>query len=99
MRVVLGMSDLLTDAEHRVMGLTAEVWNTLVREVVGNGPARDGDLAELATDIHRIQERVLAQAAARAYPDRYRLLGGYHPSEVRAEAERGQVSWEIDVVP
>lgn len=74
----VALLDPLTDAEHRVMDLTAEVWNTLVREVVGDGPARDGDLAELAHDIHRIQERVLAQAAARAYPDRYRLLGG-HP--------------------
>ncbi len=68
--------ELLTDAEHRVMAMTAEIWNTIVQEVVGNGSSREGDLAELATDIHHIQERILAQAAARAYPDRYRLLGG-----------------------
>lgn len=68
-------SPLLTDAEHRAMGLTTELWNLLC-EIVGNGPSRAGDLRELAHDVHVIQERILAQAAGRAYPDRYRLLGG-----------------------
>lgn len=69
------MSDLLTESEHRAMAMTADLWNLLVGDVVGHGSAREGDIAELASDIHRIQERVLAQAAARAYPDKYRLLG------------------------
>jgi hypothetical protein len=70
------MSELLTDAEHRAMDLTGELWNLLCREVVGHGPSRDRDLRELAHDLHVIQERILAQAAGRAYPNRYRLLGG-----------------------
>ena len=72
------MSDeLLTDAEHRAMDLTVDLWNLIAREIVGHGPARAGDLAEMCSDVHGIQERILAQAAARAYPDRYRLLGGW----------------------
>ncbi len=68
--------DLLTEAEHRAMDLTVQLWNLLCREIIGNGPSRPGDVQELARDLHVIQERILAQAAGRAYPDRYRLLGG-----------------------
>lgn len=73
------MSDdpgLMTPLEHDAMAQSAELWNTLVA-IAGDGPARDGDLQELAFHIHGIQRAVLKQAAARAYPDRYRLLGGY----------------------
>lgn len=66
----------LTDAEHRAMDLTAQLYNLLCRDVIGDGPSRDGDCAELAAEIHTIQHRIMAQAAARAYPDRYRLMGG-----------------------
>lgn len=44
-------------------------------DITGDGPARGADLAELAVHLHAIENTVLAQAAARAYPDRYRLLG------------------------
>jgi len=57
------------------MDMTAELWNHLVRNVVGNGRSRLGDLGEIAGHIHGIQHAVMSQAAARAYPDRYRLLG------------------------
>lgn len=66
----------LTDAEHRAMALSAELWNLLAMEVVGAGRSRDGDLRELVGHVHAIQHAVLSQAGARAYPDRYRLLGG-----------------------
>lgn len=68
------MSELLTDDEHRLMDLTGELWKVLC-EVVGDAPARSADLAEAAAHVHAIQNMVLAQAAARAYPDNYRLLG------------------------
>lgn len=71
-----GRATLLTDAEHKAIDLTAELWSLLCREIVGQDRSRDRDLAELAAHIHAIQNDVLAQAAARAYPDRYRLLGG-----------------------
>lgn len=66
---------LLTPDEHRAMDLTAELWGQLCA-VAGDASSRRQDLAELATHIHAIQHAVLAQAAARAYPDRYRLMGG-----------------------
>jgi len=65
----------LTPAEQDAMAMTAELWNLIVRDVVGNGASRDQDLAELAAPIHAIQHMVMAQAAARAYPDQYRLVG------------------------
>lgn len=66
---------VMTETEHRAMDLTAELWNALC-VIAGTGPARPGDLAELCAHIHAIQHAILAQAAARAYPDRYRLMGG-----------------------
>lgn len=68
-------SEPLTPEEHQALQLTADLWNLLNR-IVGNDRSRAGDLAEVASHIHNIQHAVLAQAAARAYPDRYRLLGG-----------------------
>lgn len=74
------MSELLTDDEHRLLDLTGELWRVLCA-VVGNEPSRAVDLAEAAAHVHAIQNMVLAQAAARAYPDRYRLLGGQLTSD------------------
>lgn len=68
------MSDLLTPDERLALGETADLWNRLSR-IVGDGPARIADLAELATHIHGIQRAVMAQAAARECPHLYRLLG------------------------
>lgn len=64
----------LTPEEHRVMDVTADLANAL-RAVIGDGPTATNDWNEVATPIRAIQHTVLAQAAARAYPERYRLLG------------------------
>lgn len=69
------LADLLTPDEHRAMDLTAQLADALA-VIVGDGPTRAHDLNELAGYVHLIQHAILAQAAARAYPDRYRLLGG-----------------------
>lgn len=69
-------TDLLTEAERQAVALTAALWNLLAADVVGHGRSRPGDLAELGHHVHAIQQAVLSQAAARAYPDLYRLLGG-----------------------
>jgi len=66
---------LLTEAEHRAMDLTVELVNLIAGEIVGHGRTRESDLNELVRDIHAVQRTILKQAAARAYPDRYRLLG------------------------
>ena len=70
------MNDMLTPAELQAMDLTVELVNLMCGQVIGQGPSRPGDIAEFVSSIHRIQQQILSQAAARAYPDRFRLLGG-----------------------
>jgi hypothetical protein len=66
---------MLTPDELAAMDLTAELANLFGR-IIGDGPTRDGDWSEVAVHIHTLQHLIMAQAAARAYPDRFRLLGG-----------------------
>lgn len=72
--------ELLTPAELRAMDLTAELANQLAA-ITGERSTRGSDVAELVHHIHVIQHAVMAQAAARAYPDRFRPLGGRVESE------------------
>lgn len=65
----------LTEDEHQAMALTADLANTMAR-IIGHGSTAQADLTEVVYRIHAIQHTIMAQAAARAYPDRYRLLGG-----------------------
>lgn len=65
---------LLTIAEQNAIDQAAKLWNSLVG-IVGHGPTRESDLGELCAHIHAIQHAVMAQAAARAYPNDYRLAG------------------------
>lgn len=65
----------LTDTEHRALDLTAELARLLMGEVISHGPARAQDLSEAVTLVHSLQHMIMAQAAAREHPDRYRLLG------------------------
>jgi hypothetical protein len=73
-------ADVLTVAELAAVQQAADLWGTLCK-VVGNGPTRNHDLAELAAHIHAIQHAVMSQAAARIYPDLYRLLGESRPEQ------------------
>jgi hypothetical protein len=70
----------LTEDEHRAMELAAQLVNQVVR-IMGFSDSRHGDIQELVWHIHGIQNMILAQAAARAYPDRYRLLGKVIPGD------------------
>jgi hypothetical protein len=70
------VSELLTEADHRAMRLSAELMSFIARDVIGDGVNRSQDLAEAAAHIHGVQNMILAQAAARAYPNLYRQLGG-----------------------
>ena len=67
-------NELLTPSEKLAMHRTTELWSVL-QEVVGNDISREGDLRELCQAIHVIQRAIMAQAAARAYPTEFRLLG------------------------
>ncbi len=68
------MSELLTEVEHEALALSGQLANKL-RSIIGSGPCADADWTEAAQMIHGIQAFVMSQAAARAYPDRYRLHG------------------------
>lgn len=67
---------MLTPAERKALELTKDLYNLLAGEIVAAGPWRDADLGEAALRIHGIQHMIMAQSAARAHPDEYRLLGG-----------------------
>lgn len=71
---------LLTDAEHRLVETLGVAMSIFAQDVVGDDETtRDNDLNEFASRIHDLQARVLMHAAARAYPQRYRLNGGPAP--------------------
>ncbi len=69
-------SELLTGAEHEVVELLGQAASSFAVNVVDFNPAtRAADIDEFCSRIHDLQARVMAQAAARAYPDRYRRSG------------------------
>lgn len=65
---------LLTVEEQAAVQMCGDLWGLLCK-ITGEGPTRDYDLSELVTHVHALQNAVLSQAAARAYPGRYRALG------------------------
>jgi len=65
---------LLSIEERNAMAATAQL-NGLMKRIIGRGPTGEQDLSEFVIHLHAIQNMILAQAAARAYPDTYRLLG------------------------
>lgn len=67
-------SPALTVGEHDAVTAVAAAWAAICK-VVGDGPTRASDLQEVVHHIHALQHFVMAQAAARAYPDLYRLAG------------------------
>ncbi len=72
--------DLLTRKEHQLVELLGETFS-LFYDMVGNGHTRAADMSEICGQIHALQARVLMQAAARAHPDKYRLLGEQVPEK------------------
>lgn len=68
------MSEFLTVEEHEALALSGQLAG-LCRRIIGNGPQANNDATELVLHIHGVQHMILRNAAARAYPDLYRLLG------------------------
>lgn len=69
------MPELMTEQEHELLDKLSEC-SRLFGKVVGNvSKVRQADLDEMVHHIHALQNMVLAQAAARAYPLKYRLMG------------------------
>lgn len=80
-------TSLLTDEEHECLEALAKAANLGFKIIKMGGvlsrqqtrTSCDGhDADEWAHHIHLCQQTILAQAAARAFPERYRLLGGAH---------------------
>lgn len=69
------INGLLTDQERALAKKLGECWNEFCK-VVGHDQSRAADLDEIVVHIHALQQAVMSQAAARAYPDELRLLGG-----------------------
>jgi DNA-binding transcriptional regulator YhcF (GntR family) len=66
---------LLTADERHAVEQAGLLYTFIAERIVTGGATRKGDLAELRGAVHVIQRAVLAQAAARAYPAEFRLLG------------------------
>jgi len=69
---------LLTGDELEFLDLLAKSAN-LFRRITGGGTQANNDWAEAADKIHQLQTTVMSQAAARAYPEKFRLLGNTMP--------------------
>ena len=75
LRMVAEMGDpALDDFEHGVATKISELAEDFMF-LVGSGPTAGADWAEIVPHLHALQQTVLAQAAARAHPGRYRGLG------------------------
>lgn len=79
------MSDSLTPLEIETVGMIGQVWTNLCK-IVGDGPSRSGDMRELVAHIHAIQQAIMSQAAARAYPEQFRPLGGTLRNDAPSDA-------------
>lgn len=66
--------ELLTPAEHAFVALIGQAAN-LLNKIIGDGPQKVNDWNELVAPLHVLQRTVGAQAAGRAFPGMYRLLG------------------------
>lgn len=67
-------AELLTPNERHAVALAGQLAEVLA-QIVGTSRTSVDDLNELLAHVHVIQNAVLAQAAARAYPGQYRRLG------------------------
>jgi hypothetical protein len=67
-------TDLLTVDERAALDTTVALVNQF-SSLLGDEASAPGDYREFVHHVHAIQNMILAQAAARAYPDRYRLMG------------------------
>lgn len=65
---------MLTELERDVIRRLGECWNDIC-QIVGPGASREGDLAEAIFHVHALQRFIGSQAAGRAHPGEFRLLG------------------------
>jgi hypothetical protein len=70
------MNDALSEIELEALDHLGKAAG-LIRKAIGGGPCADSDWREAAHMIHNLQAFVMSQAAVRAYPERFRPLGGW----------------------
>ncbi len=83
MSTVRQRKQLLTRREHALIEKLGECAGEF-NAIIGTSCTRTPDLEEVFAGIHHLQQAVMSQAAARAYPIRYRLLGGLVKDRKRA---------------
>ncbi len=81
---------LLTYDERDALQVLAN-FSGIMRCIIGDGPCASGDWNEAAAHIHALQASIMSQAAARAFPSEYRLLGGHYASSVPSRSEMFRV--------
>lgn len=79
----------LTRDERALVTSIAKVYNEFCR-IMPRGTARHNDLLEVVFHIHGLQRMIMANAAARAYPDQFRPLGGDEPKDTERHANEAQ---------
>ena len=67
--------DLLTPQEHELISSLGNCWKQFKAVMEANGDYKF-DHEEVIHHIHVLQRYVMSNAAARAYPDEYRPIGG-----------------------
>ena len=74
-------SELLTQLEKDTAVMLGQVHMNMC-QIVAEGSTRMDDLTESCHHIHILQRMIMSQAAARAYPNHFRLLGSVIPGAV-----------------
>jgi hypothetical protein len=72
---------LLTQLERDTVDMLGQVHMNMCT-IVADGPTRMDDLTESCHHVHVLQRMIMGQAAARAYPDHFRLLGSLIPGTI-----------------
>ena len=87
-------SELYTKNELKAIKLTTELAECLNKVIFNQSTDGDPDYtiksqdwAEVVIYIHALQKMVIAQGAARMFPDQFRLLGEMLPKEESGEVE------------
>lgn len=70
---------MLSEQEQELMELLGQVATGMYEMMLPFDSGTESDYAEAVHYIHGLQNMVLAQAAARLYPDKYRLYGRQFP--------------------
>lgn len=73
--IIAASTTALTANEEAIIAKVADIAEDFI-DLCGDGPTATHDWAEILPHLHALQQAVMAQAAARTYPTKYRPLGG-----------------------